>query len=193
MKKINTDVLIIGGGPVGLFSVFELGQLGIRSCVVDSLDEIGGQCSALYPEKPIYDIPAYPVIKAQELIKKLHKQIQPFKPSIILNQRVEKIFDIKDIFRIITSNETEIFAKFIFIAAGSGAFGPNKPPIKDIENYEKKSVFYNIKDKSLFKDKLIAIAGGGDSAVDWAIELSKIAKRYILFIEEQNFVQLQKC
>ena len=98
MKKINTDVLIIGSGPVGLFSVFELGQLGIRSCIVDSLDEIGGQCSALYPEKPIYDIPAYPVIKAQELFEKLHKQIQPFKPSIILNQRVEKIFEIKDIF-----------------------------------------------------------------------------------------------
>ena len=90
MKKINTDVLIIGSGPVGLFSVFELGQLGIKSCVVDSLNEIGGQCSALYPEKPIYDIPAYPVIKAQELVEKLHKQIQPFKPSIILNQRVLK-------------------------------------------------------------------------------------------------------
>ena len=185
MKKINTDVLIIGSGPVGLFSVFELGQLGIKSCVVDSLNEIGGQCSALYPEKPIYDIPAYPVIKAQELVEKLHKQIQPFKPSIILNQRVEKIFDIKDIFRIITSNETEIFAKCIFIAAGSGAFGPNKPPIKDIENYEKKSVFYNIKDQSLFKDKLIAIAGGGDSAVDWAIELSKIAKK-IYFIHRRS-------
>ena len=184
MKKISTDVLIIGSGPVGLFSVFELGQLGIRSCIVDSLNEIGGQCSALYPEKPIYDIPAYPVIKAQKLVEKLSQQIQPFKPSIILNQRVEKIFEINNTYKILTSNETEILAKCIFIAAGSGAFGPNKPPINDIENYEEKSVFYSIKDKSLFKDKFVAIAGGGDSAVDWAIELSKIAKK-IYFIHRR--------
>ena len=184
MKKISTDVIIIGSGPVGLFSVFELGQLGIRSCVVDSLNEIGGQCSALYPEKPIYDIPAYPVIKAQKLVEKLQQQIQPFKPSIILNQRVEKIFEINNTYKILTSNETEVLAKCIFIAAGSGAFGPNKPPINDIENYEEKSVFYSVKDKSIFKDKFVAIAGGGDSAVDWAIELSKIAKK-IYFIHRR--------
>ena len=108
MKNINTDVLIVGGGPVGLFAVFELGQLGIKSCVIDCLDEIGGQCSALYPEKPIYDIPAYPVIKAEELVEKLKKQIQPFKPEIVLNQKVNKFFEKNNSFQVITSNNVKI-------------------------------------------------------------------------------------
>jgi thioredoxin reductase (NADPH) len=181
MKKINTDVLIVGAGPVGLFSVFELGQLGIKSCIVDSLSEIGGQCSALYPEKPIYDIPAYPVINAQELIFNLNKQIKPFNPRILLSQQVEKVIDLDNSFKVLTSSKTEISTKCIFIAAGNGAFGPNKPPIENIEKFEDKSVFYNVKNKSIFYDKTIAIAGGGDSAVDWAIELSKNAKK-IFFI-----------
>ena len=185
MKKINTDVLIVGAGPVGLFSVFELGQLGIKSCIVDCLDEIGGQCSALYPEKPIYDIPAYPVINAQELILNLNKQIKPFNPKVLLNQQVEKIIDLDNSFKVFTSSNNEISTKCIFIAAGNGAFGPNKPPIKNIEKFENKSVFYSVKNKSIFDDKTIAIAGGGDSAVDWAIELSKNAKK-IFFIHRRE-------
>ena len=185
MKKINTDVLIVGAGPVGLFSVFELGQLGIKSCVVDCLDEIGGQCSALYPEKPIYDIPAYPVINAQELILNLNKQIKPFKPEVLLSQQVVKIIDLDDSFKVFTSSNTEISTKCIFIAAGNGAFGPNKPPIENIEKFEEKSVFYSVKNKSIFDNKTIAIAGGGDSAVDWAIELSKNAKK-IFFIHRRE-------
>ena len=185
MKKINTDVLIVGAGPVGLFSVFELGQLGIKSCVVDCLDEIGGQCSALYPEKPIYDIPAYPVINAQELILNLNKQIKPFNPKVLLNQQVEKIIDLDNSFKVFTSSNNEISTKCIFIAAGNGAFGPNKPPIKNIEKFENKSVFYSVKNKSIFDNQTIAIAGGGDSAVDWAIELSKNAKK-IFFIHRRE-------
>ena len=185
MKKINTDVLIVGAGPVGLFSVFELGQLGIKSCIVDCLNEIGGQCSALYPEKPIYDIPAYPVINAQELILNLNKQIKPFNPEVLLSQQVEKIIDLDNSFKVFTSNDTEISTKCIFIAAGNGAFGPNKPPIENIEKFEDKSVFYSVKNKSILDNKTVAIAGGGDSAVDWAIELSKNAKK-IFFIHRRE-------
>jgi thioredoxin reductase (NADPH) len=186
MKKINTDVLIVGAGPVGLFSVFELGQLGIKACIVDCLDEVGGQCSALYPEKPIYDIPAYPVINAQELILNLNKQIKPFNPKILLSQKVEKIIDLDNSFKVFTTSNTEISTKCIFIAAGNGAFGPNKPPIKNIDKFENKSVFYSIKNKSIFNNKTIAIAGGGDSAVDWAIELSKNAKKVFFIHRRQN-------
>ena len=185
MKKRDTDVLIIGAGPVGLFAVFQLGQLGMRCCVVDSLEEVGGQCSALYPEKPIYDIPAYPNIKAGDLIKKLMRQIKPFMPEFVLNQKVEKVEEDCEFFTIETSNKTKISAKCILIAAGNGAFGPNKPPLKDIENYEGKSVFYSIKDKKIFSGKQISIAGGGDSAADWAIELSKIASK-VFFIHRRS-------
>lgn len=176
MKKLDTDVLIVGAGPVGLFCVFELGQLNIKSCIVDSLDEIGGQCAALYPEKPIYDIPAYPKISGKDLIEKLKKQISPFKPSFFLNQIVESFKEEKSHFVIETSAKNRISAKCIIIAAGNGMFGPNKPPLQNISKFEGKSVFYSINDKSIFKDKKIAIAGGGDSAADWAIELSKTSK-----------------
>ncbi|MBS91897.1 MAG: ferredoxin--NADP(+) reductase [Rickettsiales bacterium] len=185
MKKIETDVLIVGAGPVGLFTVFELGQLGIKSCVVDCLEEIGGQCIALYPQKPIYDIPAYPKITAEELIVKLNNQIKPFKPNFLLNQKVEKISNENGFFLVTTSKKNLINAKCIIIAAGNGSFGPNKPPLENIEKFEKKSIFYHITNKSIFKNKTVAIAGGGDSAVDWALELSSITKK-IFFIHRRQ-------
>ena len=185
MKKINTDVLIIGAGPVGLFTVFELGQLGMKSCIVDSLDDIGGQCTALYPDKPIYDIPALPSVKAEKLILNLKKQIDPFKPKFLLNQKVDELKKCQDFFSVKTSKENIIKSKCIIIAAGNGAFGPNKPPIENIDSYENKTIFYHVKDKSKFKNKILAIAGGGDSAVDWAIELSKVSKK-IFFIHRRS-------
>jgi len=185
MKKINTDVLIIGAGPVGLFTVFELGQLGMKSCVVDSLEDIGGQCTALYPDKPIYDIPAYPSVTAGELIDNLKKQIDPFKPTMLMNQKVNELKKHKDFYSVKTSTNNIIESKCIIIAAGNGAFGPNKPPLKNIDSFENKTIFYHIRDKSKFRKKTIAIAGGGDSAVDWAIELSKTSKK-IFFIHRRN-------
>lgn len=185
MKIYETDVLIIGAGPVGLFCVFELGQLGIKSIVVDSLENIGGQCTALYPEKPIYDIPAYPEITAQNLIQKIRTQISPFKPNILLNRKVLKFDKKNNIFDILTSNDDQIKAKCIIIAAGSGAFGPNKPPLKNLEEFENKSIFYSIKNKLIFKDKNIVIAGGGDSAVDWAIELAPKSKK-VFFVHRRE-------
>ena len=185
MKKINTDVLIIGAGPVGLFTVFELGQLGMKSCVVDSLEDIGGQCTALYPDKPIYDIPACPSVTAEELINNLKKQIDPFKPILLMNQKVNELKKHKDFYSVKTSTNNIIESKCIIIAAGNGAFGPNKPPLKNIDSFENKTIFYHIRDKSKFRKKTIAIAGGGDSAVDWAIELSKTSKK-IFFIHRRN-------
>ena len=185
MNKIETDVLIIGAGPIGLFSVFELGQLGMKSCVIDTLDIIGGQCSSLYPQKPIYDIPAFPEISADKLIKNLYQQIKPFKPDLILGERVEKIQSKNGVFTVSTSKNNIIISKCIIIAAGNGAFGPNKPPISNIKEYEEKSIFYHIKDKSIFRNKNIAIAGGGDSAADWAIELSEIANK-IFFVHRRE-------
>ena len=185
MKKINTDVLIIGAGPVGLFTVFELGQLGMKSCVVDSLEDIGGQCTALYPDKPIYDIPAFPSVTAGELINNLKKQIDPFKPILLMNQKVNELKKHKDFYSVKTSTNNIIESKCIIIAAGNGAFGPNKPPLKNIDSFENKTIFYHIRDKSKFRKKTIAIAGGGDSAVDWAIELSKTSKK-IFFIHRRN-------
>ena len=136
MKKINTDVLIIGAGPVGLFTVFELGQLGMKSCVVDSLESIGGQCTALYPDKPIYDIPAYPSVTAGKLINNLKKQIDPFKPILLMNQKVNELKKHKDFYIVKTSTNNTIESKCIIIAAGNGAFGPNKPPLKNIDSFE---------------------------------------------------------
>ncbi len=150
MNRVETDVLIIGAGPIGMFSVFELGQLGIKSCIVDCLDIIGGQCSTLYPEKPIYDIPAYSKISAEQLIKKIHNQIKPFEPKVLLGQKVEKIQEENNVFYVKTSLNNLIVSKCILIAAGNGAFGPNKPPLKNIGDFEEKSIFYHIKNKNNF-------------------------------------------
>ena len=169
----KTDVVIIGAGPVGLFAVFELGLLNIKCHLVDNLDKVGGQCAELYPEKPIYDIPSRPVVTGQELTDELIKQINPFKPKFHLNQQVEKIDKTEYGWIVETNIGTKVEAKCIVVAAGAGSFVPRKPPIENIENFENKNVFYAIRDKSIFKNKKILIAGGGDSALDWTNELSK--------------------
>ena len=171
----KTDVIIIGAGPVGLFAVFELGLLNLKCHLVDNLDKIGGQCSELYPEKPIYDIPAYPIITGQELTDNLMLQIKPFEPVFHLNQQADSIKKFQDGWELTTSNNVVITAKCIVIAAGAGSFVPRRPPLENIQLFENKSVFYAIRDKSKFKDKKILIAGGGDSALDWTNDLASIA------------------
>ena len=171
----KTDVVIIGSGPVGLFAVFELGLLNLKTHIIDNLDKVGGQCAELYPEKPIYDIPAYPKITGQELTNKLIDQIKPFEPTFHLNQQAESIEKIDEGWKIITSQSTSIIAKCIVIAAGAGSFVPRKPPLENIEEFEDKSIFYSIRDRNKFKDKKILIVGGGDSALDWANDLAKFS------------------
>lgn len=173
---MQTDIVIIGAGPVGIFSAFQAGMLGMKSCIIDALDVPGGQCSALYPEKPIYDIPAYPETLAQDLINNLIKQASPFDPIYLMSSQVIGLESIDSGFRLITSKDDIIEAKAVIIAAGAGSFGPNRPPLENIELYEGKSVFYSVTKPDEFAGKNIIIAGGGDSAVDWAISLSSIAQ-----------------
>ncbi|MEK6734033.1 MAG: NAD(P)/FAD-dependent oxidoreductase [Pseudomonadota bacterium] len=172
----KTDIAIIGAGPVGLFTVFQAGQLRMKCHVIDTLPAPGGQCISLYPEKPIYDIPAYPKILAKDLIDQLMEQISPFNPIFHLNQRVEHLSKQDDGFILETSNGAIIHAKAVIIAAGAGAFGPNRPPLENIEKFENKTLFYMVKQREEFRGKKVMIAGGGDSAVDWAISLSEIAE-----------------
>ncbi len=181
------DVAIIGAGPVGLFAVFQCGMMGMSCHVIDSLPEIGGQCAALYPDKPIYDIPAYPMIEAGKLIENLEEQAAPFKPKYYLNQQVVAINDKDAFWDIKTSTDNHVQAKKIIIAAGAGAFGPNRPPLENIESYEGQSIFYMVKNKQDFEGKDIVIAGGGDSALDWAIALSDIAKSVHLVHRRDKF------
>lgn len=184
----STDLVIIGAGPAGLFAIFEAGMLKIKSHIIDSLEIIGGQCSALYPEKPIYDIPAHPKILASSLIGQLEAQAQPFNPTYHLNQQVEKLTKNDDgSFLVETSKGTKIHCKAIIIAGGCGAFGPNRPPLDKIEEFEGKSVFYSIRSKNDFKDKKVVIAGGGDSAVDWALNLSEIASKVYVVHRRDKF------
>lgn len=171
----QTDVAIIGAGPVGLFAVFELGMLNMRAVVFDALDSPGGQCAALYPEKPIYDIPGYPRIDAGDLVQRLTEQAAPFAPSYHLGHAVTRLTRDGDGWRVGTGNGAEISAKAVVIAAGGGAFGPNRPPLDGIEAYEGRSVFYMVGRREDFRDKRVVIAGGGDSAVDWALSLAEIA------------------
>jgi thioredoxin reductase (NADPH) len=172
---MQVDVAIIGAGPIGIFSVFQAGMLGMKSCIIDALDVPGGQCSALYPEKPIYDIPAYPEIMAQDLIDKLLQQSNPFQPTYLLSRQVISLVKHENDFVLSTSKGDTIRAKVVLIAAGAGSFGPNRPPLADIESYEGKSVFYLVAKREEFAGKKVVIAGGGDSAVDWAISLAAIA------------------
>ncbi len=184
-QSVETDVVIIGAGPAGLFAVFEAGMLKMRAHVVDTLTQVGGQCSALYPEKPIYDIPGHPAIDAQALVDKLREQAAPFAPVYHLGQQVVKVEKTASGgWQVTTSADIRISAKAILIAAGCGAFGPNRPPLAGLEHYEGKSVFYMVGNREQFKGKRIVIAGGGDSAVDWAISLSALAK-HIYFIHRR--------
>ena len=173
---IKTDVLVIGAGPTGLFAVHQLGIIGLKSEVVDNLDKIGGQCIELYPDKPIYDIPAISECTGEELTKNLLKQIEPFKTNFHLNERVEELKKDGSNWKVTTSKKKVFITPNIIIAGGVGSFEPRKFLTKDAEKFEGKSVFYSIKDKSLFKNKKICIFGGGDSALDWAIELSNFSE-----------------
>ncbi|QJC27596.1 ferredoxin--NADP reductase [Anaplasma platys] len=183
----SCDVAIVGGGPVGLFAVFQAGMLGMTSCVVDALDVIGGQCSVLYPEKPIYDIPGYPEIKAQDLVDSLYKQAAPFKPFYVLGEIVESITEENEGFIIVTNKRTRIRCKALIIAAGAGRFGPNRPPIDGILEYEGKSIFYSVREIEKFSGKKVVIAGGGDSAADWAANLAKVAEKLYVVHRRRSF------
>ena len=173
---IKTDTLIIGAGPVGLFCVHQLGIIGLTCEVVDNLDKIGGQCIELYPDKPIYDIPAVPECTGEELTNNLLKQIKTFKTNFHLNERVEEIKQDEKKWLIKTNKGTQFEASSIIIAAGVGSFEPRKFSTKEIEKYEGKQILYSVKDKKIFKNKTVTIFGGGDSALDWAIELSNTSK-----------------
>ncbi|WP_298726103.1 NAD(P)/FAD-dependent oxidoreductase [uncultured Ferrovibrio sp.] len=185
----QTDIAVIGAGPVGLFAVFECGMVGLRCHVIDALDAIGGQCSALYPEKPIYDIPGFPRISGAELIAQLEQQIAPMHPVFHLGQRVEKLEGEAGNFRLTTSKGTVIEARAVIIAAGAGAFGPNRPPLAGIEAYEGRrdgtGVHYLVRRAEDFRGKRIVIAGGGDSAVDWALALHGVAA-HIDFVHRRD-------
>ncbi len=183
-EVISTDVAIIGAGPVGLFSVFELGLLDMKCHVIDILSRPGGQCAELYPEKPIYDIPGYPIINGQELVDNLMKQINPFGPTFHLGEMVERLESLgtaeRPLFRVGTDAGTTIEAKVVVVAAGGGSFQPKKPPIPGLDAYENSSVFYSVRKMEHFRDRRLVIVGGGDSALDWAINLHPIASRVTL-------------
>lgn len=172
----RTDVAVIGAGPVGLFAVFECGMLKLQAHVIDALDAAGGQCSALYPEKPIYDIPAHPAIEAAQLIDRLEAQAAPFKPVYHFGQRVDGLERTAEgRWLLTTSAGTRIDAAAVILAAGAGAFGPNRPPLEGLEKYEGTSVHYMVRRRQDFAGKRVVIAGGGDSAVDWAVSLAEVA------------------
>ena len=183
MRK--TDVIIIGSGPVGLFAVHQLGIKGLKAIVIDNLDRAGGQCVELYPDKPIYDIPAIPECTGQELTNKLLEQIKPFKTEFFFNERVEEVKEDTGNWIVKTNNRNEFLAPNIIIAGGVGSFEPRKLSLKNIEQYEGKSIFYAVKNKEEFKNKNISIFGGGDSALDWALELSKFSKITLIHRREE--------
>lgn len=185
---IHTDICIIGAGPVGLFAVFEAGLLKMKCHLVDALPQVGGQLSEIYPKKPIYDIPGFPEVKAQELVDNLMKQIEPFKPTFTLGERVDGLSRQEDgSFILTTTDGTEIHAGAVVIAAGLGSFEPRKPVIENLERFEGKGVHYMVKDPEKFRDKRLVIAGGGDSALDWTIYLADLAKEVTLIHRNQTF------
>ena len=183
----TTDVVIIGAGPVGLFAVFELGLYDMKAALIDVLPMVGGQCAELYPEKPIYDIPALPTVTGQELTDRLMAQIKPFDPQFFLGQSAETFIKTDAGWRVVTSENNVIDAKVLVIATGGGLFSPKKPALKNIESYEGKSVFYAVRNTEQFKDKNIVIAGGGDSALDWSLFFVPFAKRVTLVHHRDGF------
>ncbi len=184
----QTDVVIVGAGPVGLFAVFECGMVRLKCHVVDVLDDVGGQCTALYPEKPIYDIPAFPRVEAAELVVRLRAQAAQFHPVYHLGQQVQSLqASTGGFWQLTTSKGTVLQAKAVIVAAGVGAFGPNRPPLDGIETFEGKSVFYYVTQREAFRGKRIVIAGGGDTAVDWALSLTEIASRVSVIHRRDKF------
>lgn len=183
----TTDAVIIGAGPVGLFAVFELGLLDIKAHLIDILDRPGGQCAELYPEKPIYDIPALPVVTGQQLTAQLMEQIKPFHPVFHFSQMAEKCEKTDRGFRVTTDAGTVIDAKVVIIAAGGGSFTPKKPPIANISVFEGKSVHYAVRKMEAFKDRHLVIAGGGDSALDWCLNLQPYVKSLTLVHRRDEF------
>jgi len=185
---IKTDILIIGAGPTGLFTVFEAGLLKLKCHLIDALPQPGGQCSEIYPKKPIYDIPAYPEILAGDLTSKLLEQISSFQPGFTLGERAETIEKLEDDTFIVTTNKgTKHHAPIVAIAGGLGSFEPRKPPIPNIADFEDVGVEYIIRDPELYRDKKVVIAGGGDSALDWAIFLTDIASEVSLVHRRNEF------
>ncbi len=185
---IKTDILIIGAGPVGIFTVFEAGLLNLKCHIIDALGKPGGQCSEIYPKKPIYDIPGYPEILAGELIDNLMEQCKQFKPGFTLGERAENIEQLEDKSFIVTTNKgTKHHAPVIAIAGGLGSFEPRKPDLENLSSFENNGVEYIIQDPEIYKDKKILIAGGGDSALDWAIYLSKVASELTLIHRRNEF------
>lgn len=185
---ISTDICIIGAGPVGLFSVFEAGLLKMRCHLIDTLPQIGGQLSEIYPQKPIYDIPGYPEIKAQELVERLMEQIEPFDPGFTLGERVETLERQEDgSFVVGTNDGTQVHCKVVVIAGGLGCFEPRKPEIKGLTDFEGKGVEYMVKKPENFRNKRVVLAGGGDSALDWTIFLADIAARVTLIHRGDTF------
>ena len=184
---IEADAVIIGAGPIGLFAVFELGLLDIKAHVIDILDRAGGQCTELYPEKPIYDIPALSVVTGQELTDRLMDQIKPFKPAFHFSQRVDKLARSGDGFDLETDLGVKFRAKIVIIAAGGGSFTPKRPPLAGIEAYEGKSVFYAVRRMEDFRGRDVVIVGGGDSALDWTLNLQPVAKSLTLIHRRDQF------
>lgn len=188
---IKTDALIIGAGPVGLFAVFELGLLDIKAHLIDILPKAGGQCAELYPEKPIYDIPGFPMVTGQGLVDNLMKQIEPFGPTFHYNEMVEALEVLgtpeAPLFRVRTDAGVTFEAKTVIIAAGGGSFQPKKPPVPGIEAYENTSVFYAVRKMESFRGKRVLIVGGGDSALDWTLNLHPVAERVTLMHRRDDF------
>lgn len=188
MSMISTDICIVGAGPVGLFAVFEAGLLKMRCHLIDALPQVGGQLSEIYPKKPIYDIPGYPSVLAGELVDKLMEQIAPFNPTFTLGERVEVLERQPDQSFVVTTNMgTQIAAKVIVIAGGLGCFEPRKPELPQIEQFENKGISYMILDPEKYRNKKVILAGGGDSALDWAIYLADIASELTLVHRNESF------
>jgi thioredoxin reductase (NADPH) len=185
---IETDAVIIGGGPIGLFAVFELGLVDIKSLIVDILDKPGGQCAELYPEKPIYDIPGLPIVSGQELTDRLLQQIEPFGAEFHFGERLDVLERLPDQrFRLRTDAGTEFICKVVVIAAGGGSFTPKRPPLAGIEAFEGSSVLYSVRRMETMKDKSVLIVGGGDSALDWTLSLQPLAKNLTLLHRRDDF------